>query len=148
MIRLLVSVALALAVATSAEAMSPAPLHEPNSMITKVRKARQLACWDPSTAGHSALLLQIMQLPAYAGGWLRSTIYQTSSTCCQTSSICDCRERISNCTPWLPVRRMDLWSCCCTRNYRVLVQLAASDRPPRRSRSPRRRARSAGLQPL
>ena len=29
MIRLLISVALALAVATSAEAMSPAPLHEP-----------------------------------------------------------------------------------------------------------------------
>ena len=48
MIRLLVSVALALAVATSAEAMSPAPLHEPDSMITKVRKARQPACWDPN----------------------------------------------------------------------------------------------------
>ena len=43
MIRLLVTVALALAVATSAEAMSPAPL-----MITKVRKARQPACWDPN----------------------------------------------------------------------------------------------------
>ena len=48
MIRLLISVALALAVATSAEAMSPAPLHEPDSMITKVRKARQPACWDPN----------------------------------------------------------------------------------------------------
>ena len=48
MIRLLVTVALALAVATSAEAMSPAPLHEPMSMITKVRKARQPACWDPN----------------------------------------------------------------------------------------------------
>ena len=48
MIRLLISVALALAIATSAEAMSPAPLHEPGSMITKVRKASQPACWDPN----------------------------------------------------------------------------------------------------
>jgi len=46
MIRLLVSVALALAVATSAEAMSLAPLHEPDSMITEVRKAGQ--CDDPN----------------------------------------------------------------------------------------------------
>jgi hypothetical protein len=45
MIRLLISVA-ALAVATSAEAMSPAPLHEPDTMITQVRKARN--CWDPN----------------------------------------------------------------------------------------------------
>ena len=36
--QIVVSVALALAVATSAEAMSPAPLHEPNSMITKSAK--------------------------------------------------------------------------------------------------------------
>ena len=42
MIRLLVSVAFAFAVATSAEAMSPAPLHEPDDMITQIRKARQL----------------------------------------------------------------------------------------------------------
>ena len=48
MIRLLISVALALAVATSAEAMSPAPLHEPDAMITQIRKARQPACWDPN----------------------------------------------------------------------------------------------------
>jgi hypothetical protein len=46
--------ALALAVATSAEAMSPAPLHEPDAMITQVRKARglvtwpQAKCWDPN----------------------------------------------------------------------------------------------------
>ena len=46
MIRLLISVALALAVATSAEAMSPAPLHEPNGMITQIRQARQ--CDDPN----------------------------------------------------------------------------------------------------
>ena len=47
MIRLLISVA-ALAVATSA-AMSPAPLHEPDTMITKVRKARPARnCWDPN----------------------------------------------------------------------------------------------------
>ena len=45
MIRLLISVA-ALAVATSAEAMSPTPLHEPDSMITQIRKARN--CWDPN----------------------------------------------------------------------------------------------------
>ena len=48
MIRLLISVA-ALAVATSAEAMSPAPLHEPDAMITQIRKARQARdCWDPN----------------------------------------------------------------------------------------------------
>ena len=46
MIRLLISVALALAVATSAEAMSPAPLHEPDAMITQIRQARQ--CDDPN----------------------------------------------------------------------------------------------------
>ena len=51
MIRLLISVAKALAVATSAEAMSPAPLHEPDAMITQVRKARWVTwprakCWD------------------------------------------------------------------------------------------------------
>ena len=39
MIRLLISVAFGLA--TSAEAMSPAPLHEPDAMITQIRKARQ-----------------------------------------------------------------------------------------------------------
>ena len=38
----------ALAVATSAEAMSPAPLHEPDDMITQIRKARQARCWDPN----------------------------------------------------------------------------------------------------
>ena len=40
MIRLLISVAFALAVATSAEAMSPAPLHEPDTMITQIRNIR------------------------------------------------------------------------------------------------------------
>ena len=49
MIRLLISVAFALAVATSTEAMSPAPLHEPDTMITQVRKARPARnCWDPN----------------------------------------------------------------------------------------------------
>ena len=38
MIRLMVSVAFAFAVATSAEAMSPAPLHLPDGMITQIRK--------------------------------------------------------------------------------------------------------------
>ena len=38
MIRLIV-VAFALAVATSAQAMSPAPLHQPDGMITQVRQA-------------------------------------------------------------------------------------------------------------
>jgi hypothetical protein len=46
MIRLLISVAFAFAVATSAEATSPAPLHEPDALITQVRKARQ--CEDPN----------------------------------------------------------------------------------------------------
>ena len=39
MIRLVAVAALALAVTTSAEAMSPAPLHQPDSMITQVREA-------------------------------------------------------------------------------------------------------------
>ena len=34
-----VGVIFALAVATSAQAMSPAPLHQPNGMITQVREA-------------------------------------------------------------------------------------------------------------
>ena len=38
MIRL-ISVAFVLAVATSAQAMSPAPLHQPDGMITQVREA-------------------------------------------------------------------------------------------------------------
>ena len=46
MIRFMISVAFALAVATSAEAMSPAPLHEPDAMITQIRKARP--CQDPN----------------------------------------------------------------------------------------------------
>ena len=46
MIRLSISVAFALAVATSAEAMSPAPLHQSDGMITQIRKARQ--CEDPN----------------------------------------------------------------------------------------------------
>jgi hypothetical protein len=39
MIRLVAVAALALAVTTSAEAMSPAPLHQPDGMITQVREA-------------------------------------------------------------------------------------------------------------
>jgi hypothetical protein len=47
MISLIVFAAFALALATSAEAMSPAPLSEPDAMITQVRKARQPRnCWD------------------------------------------------------------------------------------------------------
>ena len=38
MIRL-IAIAFALAVATSAQAMSPAPLHQPDGMITQVREA-------------------------------------------------------------------------------------------------------------
>ena len=45
MIRLITVAAFALA-ATSAEAVSPALLHEPDAMITQIRKARQ--CWDPN----------------------------------------------------------------------------------------------------
>ena len=37
MIRLIAIAAFALALATSAEAMSPAPLHQPDSMTTQVR---------------------------------------------------------------------------------------------------------------
>ena len=48
MIRLLVSVALALAVATSARPCRSRRFMSQNSMITKVRKARQPACWDPN----------------------------------------------------------------------------------------------------
>ena len=39
MIRLIAFAAFALAVATSAQAMSPAPLHQPDGMITQVREA-------------------------------------------------------------------------------------------------------------
>jgi hypothetical protein len=39
MIRLIAFAAFALAVATSAEAMWPAPLHQPDGMITQVREA-------------------------------------------------------------------------------------------------------------
>ena len=38
-LRLIAFAALALAVTTSAEAMSPAPLHQPDGMITQVRMA-------------------------------------------------------------------------------------------------------------
>ena len=49
MIRLMISVAFASAAAMSAEAMSPAPLHQPDAMITHIRKARQArACQDPN----------------------------------------------------------------------------------------------------
>ena len=41
MIRLLISVAFAVTVSTSAKAMSPAPLHEPDAIITQIRKAIQ-----------------------------------------------------------------------------------------------------------
>ena len=41
MIRL-VAVAFVLAVATSAQAMSPAPLHQPDGMTTQARQARKL----------------------------------------------------------------------------------------------------------
>ena len=39
MIRLIAVAAFALAVATSAQAMSPAPLHQPDGVITQVREA-------------------------------------------------------------------------------------------------------------
>jgi hypothetical protein len=39
MIRLMISVAFAFAVATSADALSPAPLDEPDGMVTQIRKA-------------------------------------------------------------------------------------------------------------
>ena len=39
MIRLITSAALALALATSAQAMSPVPLHQSDGMITQVRHA-------------------------------------------------------------------------------------------------------------
>ena len=50
---MMISVAFALAVAMSAKAMSPAPLLEPATMITQVRKARWVTwprakCWDPN----------------------------------------------------------------------------------------------------
>ena len=49
----MLGVAFALAVAMSAKAMSPAPLLEPDTMITQVRKARWVTwprakCWDPN----------------------------------------------------------------------------------------------------
>ena len=42
------AVAFVLAVATSAQAMSPAPLHQPDGMTTQARQARQLPpCYWP-----------------------------------------------------------------------------------------------------
>jgi hypothetical protein len=46
MIRLISLAALALAVTTSAEAMSPAPLHQSDGIITQARQARP--CHDPN----------------------------------------------------------------------------------------------------
>jgi len=43
----LVAVAIVLAVATSAQAMSPAPLHQPDGMTTQARQARQLRAPRP-----------------------------------------------------------------------------------------------------
>ena len=51
---MMISVAFALAVATSAEVVSSAPLHEPDAMIRLVRQGRPLVawprakCWDPN----------------------------------------------------------------------------------------------------
>ena len=50
MIRL-VAVAFALAVATSAQAMSPAPLHQPDGMTMQARVARQIPPWCDYTPG-------------------------------------------------------------------------------------------------
>ena len=46
MIRLMINVAFAFAVATSADAMSPAPLDEPDGIVTQIRKARP--CRNPN----------------------------------------------------------------------------------------------------
>ena len=43
-LRLIAFAALALAVTTSAEAMSPAPLHQPDGMITQVRQHVARGC--------------------------------------------------------------------------------------------------------
>jgi hypothetical protein len=49
MIRLIAFVAFALAIATSAEAMPPPLLHQPDGMITQVRQASQARpCHDPN----------------------------------------------------------------------------------------------------
>ena len=60
MIRLLISVA-ALAVATSAEAMSPAPLHEPDA--TQVRKARWVT-WPRSKCWAACLMPALSPQPS------------------------------------------------------------------------------------
>ena len=49
MIKLITFAAVAWAVVTSAEAMSPAPLHEPHDMITQVRGLvawPRAKCWN------------------------------------------------------------------------------------------------------
>jgi hypothetical protein len=50
MIRLL-AVAFVLAVATSAQAMSPAPFHQPDGMTMQARVARQVPPWCDYTPG-------------------------------------------------------------------------------------------------
>ena len=66
MIRLLISVAFALAVATSAEAMSPAPLHEPDARVTYIAYGQpcdlksQVRIWGCPRCGANGICMLVV----------------------------------------------------------------------------------------
>ena len=77
MIRLLISVAFALAVATSAEAMSPAPLHEPDAMITHIAVGQpcdlksQVRIWGCPRCGVNGICMLRVTRPVRQRTYLR-----------------------------------------------------------------------------
>ena len=77
MIRLLISFALVFAVATSAEAMSPAPLHQPNGMITHIADGQpcdlknQVRIWGCPRCGANGICMLRTTRPTRHPGYRR-----------------------------------------------------------------------------
>ena len=77
MIRLLISVAFALAVATSAEAMSPAPLHEPDARVTHIADGQpcdlknQVRIWGCPRCGANGICMLRTTRPVRQRGYRR-----------------------------------------------------------------------------
>ena len=77
MIRLSISVAFALAVATSAEAMSPAPLHEPDARITHITDGQpcdlknQVRIWRCPRCGANGICMLRTTPPVRQRGYRR-----------------------------------------------------------------------------
>ena len=89
MIRLMISVAFALAVATSAEAMSPAPLHEPDARVTHIADGQpcdlknQVRIWsEGAMASASCAPLPLSANAATAGVWngMKACVLSTTKT--------------------------------------------------------------------